>query len=132
MDIVNKVGLGRDAIAELVTLQANAMKAASETSTQVWDKMQEDWTKAVKADPDIGGEKLAPALGQIAKLLDHYKIPELRTALDLTGAGNNPHVIKFLHAIAKDLGEGHFVAPNTPTIASKSTAELLFPTHSKT
>lgn len=131
VEIVNKYGLGRDAVAELVTLQANAMKAASETSTQVWDKMQEDWTKAVKADPDIGGEKLAPALGQIAQLIDHYKIPELRTALDLTGAGNNPHVIKFLHAIAKDLGEGKFVNPNTPAAGTKTAAELLYPTHTQ-
>ena len=131
VEIVNKFGLPRDAVAELVTLQANAMKAASETSTQVWDKMQEDWTKAVKADPDIGGEKLAPALGKIAQLIDHYKIPELRTALDMTGAGNNPHVIKFLHAIASDLGEGKFVNPNTPAAGTKTTAELLYPTHTQ-
>lgn len=127
VEIVNKFGLGRDAVAELVTLQANAMKAASEKSTQVWTKMQEDWTAAVKADPDIGGEKLAPALGQIAKLIDHYKIPELRAAFDLTGAGNNPHVIKFLSKIANDLGESHFVAPNSPSGGAKTAAEILYP-----
>lgn len=126
VDVVNKFGLPRDAVAELVTLQSNAMKAASEKGSALWTKMQEDWQKEIQADPDIGGEKLKENLGAVAKVLDKYGTPDLRAAFDLTGAGNNPHVIRFMAKIAKELNEP---GPTTgvPASGAKDPAATLFP-----
>lgn len=132
VDVVNKFGFGRDAVGELVKLQADAMKNVSEAGNKLYSDMRDGWKKEITSDTEIGGEKLQANLGSISKLVDKYGTPELRSQLDLTGAGDNPHVIRFLSKIAKDLGEGNFVPPGNPTTGEKDVASLLFPTHNKT
>lgn len=90
----------------LIALQAKVMEKAQETDSTAWTKMQEDWQGEVKSDPDVGGAKLQPTLTNIGKLIDEYGSSELRDVFDLTGAGNNVHVIKFLNKIAGKLTEG--------------------------
>ena len=127
VDIVNKYGLGRDAVAELTALQATAMKNVSDGGTKAWTDMQEKWTGEVKADPEIGGEKLETTLSSISKVVDKYGSPEARSAFDITGAGNNPHIIKMLAKMAKELNEGSFVPAGDPTVGKKTAAERMFP-----
>lgn len=130
VELVNKHGLSREAAAELVTLQANAMKAVSDKSNGAWDEMQTTWQKEVSADPDVGGAKQETVLSAISKLVDHYGTPELRGVFDLTGAGNNVHVIKFLAKIAADLGEPGPVS-GRPAGTPKDAATILYPNQGK-
>lgn len=130
--VVNKFGLGRDAVAELTALQAEAMKNVSEAGSKLYADMQETWRNEAKADTVIGGEKLAPVLGNVAKVVDRYGTPALRGVFDLTGAGNNLEVIKFINNIYSDLGEAHFVPSDTPSTGSKDQASILYPNQGKT
>ena len=114
----------------LVDLQAKVAMQASEAGSQAWTTLQETWVKDVKADPDIGGAKLEPALASIGKLIEQHGSPELRAVMDLTGAGNNVHVIKFLSNISKALTEGGHVS-GTPGATEQSVADLLYPTMKK-
>lgn len=132
VDLVNKHGLPRSAVADLVNLQANAMKAFSEKGNQLWDEMQTTWQTEVKNDPDVGGVKQEEALTRISKLVDQYGTPELRGAFDLTGAGNNVHVIKFLDKIARELGEpGSVSGKPADNKEQKTLAERLYPNQGK-
>lgn len=114
----------------LVDLQAQVAKEASETGSQAWTNLQTEWVNEVKADKDIGGANLTPALESIGKLVDQFGTPELRAVMDLTGAGNNVHVIKFLNNISKQLTEGGAVFGAPPT-TEQSVADLLYPTMKK-
>lgn len=129
--LVNKFGIPRDAVAELVALQEQTMKAASEANSALWNGMQDTWRQEVAADPVIGGTKQQETLGAISKLVDQFGTPELRQAFDLTGAGNNPHVIRFLAKVAKELGEPGRVISGAPSVPEKSLAERLFPNQGK-
>lgn len=131
VDLVNKHGISRTAAAEFVKLQADLMKAASEKGDKQWTDLQEQWAKEVKADPEIGGDKLEPAVGAIAKIFDKYGSKELRSAFDLTGAGNNPHVIKFLAKIAKDLNEPGPGPSPSPNASEISLAQKMYPNQGK-
>jgi hypothetical protein len=93
--------------------------------------LQEQWSNEVNADPDVGGDKLAPTTGAIAKIIDKYGTKELRQAFDLTGAGNNLHVIKFLAKIAKDLTEPGPGPSSLPAGVEKSLAQKLYPEQGK-
>jgi len=55
----------------------------------------------------------------------------LRGVFDLTGAGNNVHVIKFLAKIAADLGEPGPVS-GRPGAPAKDAAAILYPNQGKT
>ena len=131
VDLVNKFGIPRDAAAELVNLQAAAMKAASEKGESAWNDLQTEWQKAVKADPDFVGEKFTTAQAGIGQLLTKYGDDGVKAAFDLTGAGNNPAIFKFLSKIAKDLTEpGPRPIPSLTSVP-KSAAETLFPNQGK-
>lgn len=114
----------------LVDLQAKVSKEASEAGSQAWTQLQESWVNEVKADAEVGGAKLEPALASIGKLIDQHGSPELRAALDLTGAGNNVHVIKFLNKVATALTEGGHVS-GAPGGGEQSLADALYPTMKK-
>lgn len=110
----------------LVDIQAKMASDWAASQEKAWVDAQEAWATEVRNDKDIGGDKLAPALGQISQLIDKYGSPELREVFTVTNAGNNIHMVKFLANIAKDFGEGGPVsgAPAQPEVAL---ANKLFP-----
>lgn len=131
VDLVNKYGLPRDAVADLVNLQAEAMKSASEKGVNDWNNLRTEWQSQIKADPEVGGQNLTSSQAAIGQLLVKYggegdAQAQLRRAFDLTDAGNNPHIFKFLSKIAKDLTEpGPRLIPD-PSTPPRSAADILF------
>jgi hypothetical protein len=115
---------------KLVDLQTSLMQKGADATYQAWTDMQTQWQDEVRADPVIGGEKLAPVLGEVSKLIDKYGSPEVRQIMDLTGAGNNIHVIRMLHNMAKDLSEGGPVL-GAPPSEKASLADRLYPSMKK-
>lgn len=111
---------------KLLDLGANLVQKVHEDNYAAWTTQQTAWQDEVRADPEIGGEKLPPVLGEISKLLDTYGTPEVRQIMDATGAGNNIHVVKMLHKIAKDLSEGGPVS-GAPSLPKESLAERMYP-----
>jgi len=110
----------------LINLQAKAMTAASEASSAAWSNLQEEWRTQVKTEY---GDKLEPTLNSINKLVTEYGDPKLVEALAITGAGNNPEVIKFFSKVATLLTEGTY-APGASANAEKSAAQRLYPSMS--
>ncbi len=85
-----------------------------------WNQTQATWRDEVSAMPEFAGAKMQPALAEIAKLVDRYGGKELRQAMNLTGAGNHPQVVRFLHRIAKDINERAPVSGAAPGEARAS------------
>jgi len=115
---------------KLIDLQAEALAKVDELNTKRWNDMQDQWAKDAKADKDIGGDKLAPTLQSISKAIDSLgsdSAKAFRDALDLTGAGNNPAIIKGMAQWAKLLTEGGHITGNPPKGAPKTLQEEFFP-----
>lgn len=113
----------KDQMQSLIDLQMKAAQAASEASSQAWTDMQTTWQDEVRADY---GDNLVPTVGRIQKLVSEFGSPELTSVFDLTGAGNNLHVIKFLDKIATQLTEGGPVT-GSPAASEATAAQKLFP-----
>lgn len=116
---------------KLVDLQVSALQKASEAGSQAWADMQTQWQTEVKSDKDLGGANLQTTLDGIAKLVEAYGSPELVNVMNITGAGNNIHVIRFVNKIAAKLNEGGPIAPGAPASVPQSAAERLFPSMAK-
>lgn len=114
LEILNGEMTPKDRANALIALHGETLNAASEAGSLAWDNMQTEWKDAAKADPDIGGAKLQPTLTNIGKLLDEFGDKDTRSVFDLTGAGNNVHMIKFLNKIADTLVEGKFFKAGSP------------------
>jgi hypothetical protein len=128
LKIVNDQELSpKDRSQALTDLYVKAATAASEASSQAFADMQKEWQGQVKADSEIGGDKLPATLSAVNKLVGEYGSPELLEAFASTGAGNNVHVIKFLNKVAGLLTEGGPVQGGAPTNREGDAASRMFP-----
>jgi len=101
--------------------------AAQHRSLQAFQDLQERWVEEVKADPAIGGARLGSALAQAARAIDRLGGSELRQALDLTGAGNHPAVVRAFVALGRLMAEDRF-APggNARPAPPRTPAETIY------
>lgn len=88
------------------------------------------WAAAVKTDKELGGDKYAENLAVAKKAIDTFGTPELRAVLKQTGLGNHPEVVRAFFKVGKQISEDTFVQ-GSKAVPKKSTAEVLYPTHSK-
>lgn len=114
----------------LLDLYSGALKQASEAGTEAWNTLNKEWADKAMADPEIGGAKFATTKSTIAKAIDTLG-PDLasgfRQALDVTGAGNNPAIIKGLHALAAKVTEGGHVTGSPPGSRPMTIKEAFYP-----
>lgn len=130
------VELDKEAAAEFVNIaksleltQENAQKLATIAATiqqkqnEAKVRQTESWVEQVKADKDLGGDKLEENLGIARKALDAFGTPELRDVLNSTGIGNHPALIKAFFKVGKAISEDKFVtgqASSGPTDPAKT------------
>jgi len=129
IDILNE-NLSRKELADkLLNLQTEMSQTASDSISEAWDTMQEEWKTAAGAHPDCGGDKLAPALGSVKELINEVmgdKASDVFEAFDLTGVGSHPAVISLLHKLALERAEGKATV-GSPASPPQSLADAMFP-----
>ena len=131
LTIMNDQALSRAELAQkLVDLQVSESLKANEAATvaaqTLWTETQAQWQKDAKALPDIGGDKLPETLSTIKRGLDVIGADKaFYEAMDLTGAGNHPAIIRVLFAATKGLVEGAPIS-GTPPKGALSQADKLF------
>ncbi|AIY40182.1 Phage-associated protease [Collimonas arenae] len=125
-----KSGLSQDVAQKFVDMYAENFKQLSEAPMRAWTELQNKWQAEVKADPEIGGANLDKNLATIKSGLSNLLgegASKFYEALNLTGAGNNPEIIRGLlkaaapHAPASPV-EGR------PGGSSKSAGSIMYPT----
>lgn len=129
LSLVNS-GASRAAIAEgSVKLFMKAQEATEVAIVNGWQQTQSEWTNALKNDPEVGGEKLETSLATAKELIRTYGgqgAQELEGLLDLTGLGNNVHVVKLLNALAAAVPKEGTPVGGDPTPTDKTRAQKLF------
>jgi hypothetical protein len=124
---------------KLVDFYHKLTKEAVEAPINHYMDTRQEWRDLINADPEIGGSKLNGTKASIGKLLDSVgdsKLTEaFREAMDYTGAGDNPAVVRMLNAFAKRLTEGGPVRGGGPSTEGQrapgegrpSAAQALYP-----
>lgn len=112
----------------LINLQASLATQASEAGSREWNDRQASWQAEVQADPEIGGPNLEKTIANIGQLMTRFGNDEVRRAFDQTGAGNNPHIVRFLNSLHAQLREPGPVNPGGPAAggAPLSLAERIY------
>ena len=102
--------------------------AALDNQRSVWETTNKQWKEQVAADPVVGGANLQTNLGQISSVIDQFgkDIPTLRQTLTMTGAGNHPDIVRFLHNVSQALKEGGPIMAAKAAPKPKSTANALY------
>jgi hypothetical protein len=123
LSVMNDAALTPQARAQaLIDLQAGLATKSSEMGSQAWNDQQTAWQAEIAADPVIGGNNLEKTIAGIGNLMTRFATPEVRDAFNTTGAGNNPHIVRFLHTLVSQLKEPTPTPPGGPAAASGRTA----------
>jgi len=120
-------GLSQEQAQKFVDLALAREAHAADQAAQAFVELQNRWVAEIKADPDIGGDRLGPALAAAARAIDRLEVPGLREALSFTGAGNHPAVVRAFVRLGQMLSEDRFrpTAPVAPAPA-RSPAEVIY------
>ena len=111
---------------KLVDLYVARANAAAERNVAAWRDTQEKWAGEVKADPDIGGPRFPASVAAASRAIEWARVPGLKEALDMTGAGNNPAIVKAFVRFGQALAEDRFAAGNGGALDQRSIAERLY------
>lgn len=129
-DILGPAKVSQETGQALVDLFVKNLQAAQADTqkgmTDAWVATRNKWTEEVKADPEIGGNNLPVVTATIAKALDQFGDKGVREALTMTGADNNPAIIRTLYKMSKALTEGNFVQGTGPQKTPQTAAERLY------
>src|SRR5262249_25485176 len=122
-DLFADSGLTQEQAQKFIDLATAREQAGANAQLRAFVGLQIKWVSGVKADPDMGGDKLDATLASAARAIDRLAVPGLREALDLTGAGNHPAIVKAFARIGQMVSEDRFRPGNgAPPAASRSPA----------
>ena len=140
--IFKELGISAEGAQKLFDFHTAAMKSVTDTLTNTMTETREAWRGEVVKDPALGNgtDNLKPEVrANIAKAIeavgDAKAVSAFKEAMDLTGAGDNPALIRGLNAIGKLLSEGTLVRGGGPSPAGQaapgtkqtSPAQALYP-----
>jgi hypothetical protein len=136
--LAKEMNLSQEQAQKLLEFGGGKLKAQLEAPYQVWRGIQEKWQQEVKADSEIGGvnyDASIRAAGEVFKpgpgnplVQNEADAQSLRQALNVTGAGNNPAVVKFFVRLGKVLSEPASLMGKAPKGEQADLLRELYPT----
>lgn len=131
--IFAEAGVPLDKAQALMSLYSKNLQAATEagasSATAQFTELNTRWASEVNALPEFQGEAKKQTLAILGRTMDEFGSPEAREAFDLTGAGNNPAIVRYILSLANAVVEGSPTAPGAPSAGKRprSLGERLYP-----
>jgi hypothetical protein len=123
--LFKEMGLTQDAAQKLVDAYNKQAIAIAKRNEESVTQMRTEWRTEVGKDSELG-PKLETVKADIGKALqiisrgDDSFIKSFRQAMDLTGAGDNPAIIRGFYRMAQHFVEGTPVAGSGPSPAGQT------------
>lgn len=122
--VARELNLTNEQAQKLVDAYPKILAGVQQRQVEAWQKQTQDWAADVKADKEIGGDKLTASLSKAQQALETFGTPQLKEYLNETGLGNHPELVKAFVKIGKAMSEDNMVsAANT---GQRSAAEVLY------
>lgn len=136
--IFKELGLSQEAAQRLMDFHAAKFGKSNEALMKTVEDMRADWRNQVMSDKEIGGkiDQVKVELGRAKDRLPADVRKGFDEAMDMTGLGDHPAIVKALYHLAKMVNEGSHVngggpSPNGQTksgeVSRPSIAGALYP-----
>lgn len=134
-DIFTEAQVPPEAAQKLLDLYTTNLKTASDAVAaahqEQFTALNSQWIEATNALPEMQGEAKKQTLAILGRTMDEFGSPEAREAFNLTGAGNNPHIVKYILSLAQAVVEGSPTPQGAPALGDprkgKSLGQRLYP-----
>lgn len=122
--VARELNLTNEQAQKLVDAYPKILAGVQQRKTEAWQAQTEQWAADVKADKEVGGDKLTANLSAAQRALDQFGTPELREYLDGTGLGNHPELVKAFIKVGKAMSEDGVITGKES--GQRSAAEVLY------
>ncbi|MBJ9142275.1 peptidase [Citrobacter koseri] len=122
--VARELNLTNEQAQKLVDAYPKILAGVQQRQAEAWQAQTEQWAADVKADKEIGGDKLTTNLSAAQRALDQFGTPELKEYLNTTGLGNHPDLVKTFVKIGKAMSEDGMVTGGND--GQRSAAEVLY------
>lgn len=123
--VFKELNLTQEQAQKLVDIQVRNQQTAYKAQVDAWELTTQNWKRAAETDQEYGGATFKDNLAVARRALNEFGTKELKEALDLTGTGNHPEILRFFYRVGKAISEDK-VRVGNPSSGSKSAAEILF------
>lgn len=122
--LARELNLTNEQAQKFVDMYPKILAGQEQRQAEAWQQQTEQWAADVKADKEIGGDKLPANLSAAQRAIDQFGTPELKEYLNGTGLGNNPELVKAFVKIGKAMSEDNMVSPGNG--GKRSAADILY------
>lgn len=110
-----EANLDQEGAQKMADKAASYLQKARQAQMEAIQTQKAAWEAEVRADKEIGGEKLDANLAVAKKAMETYFPAEFKTFLEETGLGNHPAMVRGLYKIGKPLMEDSMVRGSNGT-----------------
>jgi len=121
------MGLSQENAQKLVDFNAAALGKLAEAQAEAWETLSDEWAKASKDDKDFGGTKFNDSMVGIKQARDHFGNDKFMEMLDVTGVGNHPEMLRFMHKVGSAIKDDAILHGGSAGGEQKTQAEIMFP-----
>lgn len=128
--IAKELGLDNDSAQKLVDLYTKTRAADTQKLYDAWAQTHEKWVGDAKADKEFGGANFDASIAIAKKAMTAAVLgggEKLVEALNVTGAGNHPEVIRFFYKVGKLMSDDKFDTGKSQSGAPADKAAALYP-----
>lgn len=122
--VARELNLTNEQAQKLVDAYPKILAGVQQRQADAWQAQTEEWAATVKADKEIGGDKLTANLGVAQRATDTFGTPALKEYLNGTGLGNHPELVKAFVKVGKAMSEDGVVTGKES--GQRSAAEVLY------
>ncbi|HDC4645015.1 TPA: peptidase [Enterobacter kobei] len=122
--VARDLNLTNEQAQKLVDAYPKILAGVQQRQAEAWQAQTEQWAADVKADKEIGGDKLTANLSAAQRAMDLFGSPALKEYLEGTGLGNHPELVKTFIKIGKAMSEDGMVDGSNQ--GQRSAAEVLY------
>lgn len=108
--IAKELGLSQEQADKLVAIHAETVQKQQQAMADQHSQQMEAWTNELREDPDFGGAKFDANVKSAQKAVETFGSEGLKKALEETGLGNHPDLVRTFAMIGKSISEDGFVS----------------------
>jgi len=125
--VAKELNLSQENAQKLVDIATEQTQSLVKKQQDQWLEVRKNWVNEIKNDQEFGGEKFTETIERAKRTLKEYGSEEFLSALEQTGFGDNPEMVKLLARLDKAMSEDTLV-DGAPTRGAnqRSAAQVIY------
>lgn len=124
--LFKELGLSQEKAQKLIDAQTKINQKAAEDATKAWNDLRAGWVSEAKADKEIGGDKFDQNVALAKKAMEKLGTPKLAEALNQTGMGDHPELIRFMVKLGGLVADDKLHFGSASGATPKTAAEIMY------